>query len=212
MYDFDDCPALKKYLKVVRKDDIKFFKKLISTLEKLYRLKFDKKAVEDFINKNTYLDKVRLNNFLMEQGLATSPRQAFFKFTKPLPDKLGCFYPAKKFFSLVKKSGALSILAHPNKYLAFLDNEQELKSIILQLKKMGLDGVEVFNNRQTKEYEKIYLDFAKENNMEWSGGSDFHKKFGVIERKRLGHAIDHNISIDCYSAKLRQLIFKTIEK
>ena len=77
---------------------------------------------------------------------------------------------------------------------------------------MGLDGVEVFNNRQTKEYEKIYLDFAKENNMEWSGGSDFHKKFGVIERKRLGHAIDHNISIDCYSAKLRQLIFKTIEK
>lgn len=212
MYDFDDCPALKKYLKVVRKDDIKFFKKLISTLEKLYRLKFDKKAVEDFINNNTYLDKVRLNNFLMEQGLATSPRQAFFKFTKPLPDKLGYFYPAKKFFSLVKKSDAISILAHPNKYLAFLDNEQELKSIILQLKKMGLDGVEVFNNRQTKEYEKIYLDFVKENNMEWSGGSDFHKKFGVIERKRLGHAIDHNISIDCYSTKLRQLIFKAIGK
>lgn len=212
MYDFKDCPALQKYLKLVRKDDVKFFKKGLRQLKKLYRLKFDRKKVNDFIAKNTYLDKVRLNNFLVEQKLASSGRDAFYKFTKPLPEKLGYIYPAKKFFALVKKCGAISILAHPNKYLAFLQSEKKLQEIILQFKAMGLDGIEVFNNRQTKRYEKLHLDFAKKHGFEWSGGSDFHKEFGQIERKKPGCVVGHNLTAQCYSPKLAQLIYKAMEK
>ena len=203
MYGFDlDNIDVIKFFKVIRNDDLKIFEKMIEEVCFKFNLKITKKEVEKFEKENVYFDKVRLNNFLASLNLASSPKEAFYKFTKDIADKKRKITSAKEFFMLAKKCNAITILAHPMKYVDDDFDLNNLKELILELKKIGLDGIEVFNNRQTIEAQEELYNFAINHNMEYSAGSDMHSKIGSQEKKEIGKALGQNITLKMFSPAL----------
>ena len=79
---------------------------------------------------------------------------------------------------------------------------ENLEKYILKLKSLGLNGVEVYNNRQTLEQQSELLTFSKNNNLQISGGSDYHAKYGSNEKKEIGRVLDSDLESDLVSHEL----------
>jgi len=76
--------------------------------------------------------------------------------------------------ALVHQAGGLSILAHP--YSLGFTTYLPLGQKILELKEMGLDGIEAYYSRHDRYFTGWLLDFAARNDLLIAGGSDFHGK------------------------------------
>ncbi len=92
---------------------------------------------------------------------------------------------------LIHNAGGLAILAHPQ-YMNFA-TFAETREKILQLKMLGLDGVEVFYSGMPNDFQKALQSLAIEENLVVSGGSDFHgeNKPGIS----LGSGRDNDLNI-----------------
>lgn len=202
IYNFHLNDAIKNYLKAVRDFDIKEFRRMVNSCEKTKNVLFDKKILENFIKNNQYFDKVRLNNLLVQAGFATSPVEAFYSFTKEIDDKKRYIVSADEFFKIAKASNGQTFIAHPAKYLKDLKTMENLEKYILKLKSLGLNGVEIYNNRQTLEQQSELLTFSKNNNLQISGGSDYHAKYGGNEKKEIGKVLNFDIESDLVSHEL----------
>lgn len=79
----------------------------------------------------------------------------------------------EKCFEAIHRAGGVAILAHP----LFLGlNKEDLKTLLLQLKRMGLDGIEINHPDQSEEYRNMLRGYAQELCFLTSGGSDYHGK------------------------------------
>lgn len=193
MYNYSLSDAMKNYLQKCKEYDIKEFERMILACEEICGTKFDRQVVDQFIKNNQYFDKVKLNNLLVDLKIAPTPADAFYQITKNVEDKKRYKISAKEIFEIAKASGAQTFLAHPIKYLKDMITFDNLKQVILKLKDLGLDGVEVYNNRQTKQQEQELLCFIKSNDLLTSAGSDFHAKIGAKETKEIGKVLGEDI-------------------
>lgn len=105
---------------------------------------------------------------LVEEGLTETYHEAFEKY-------IGMGGPAyeKKFqltpedaFKLINKSGGLSFFAHPGRSVG--------EAEILQLIKVGLDGIEVVHPSHSDGQQQFYRQIVNQYFLLESGGSDFH--------------------------------------
>lgn len=76
----------------------------------------------------------------------------------------------EEIINLIHDNGGIALLAHPFQY-KFNDTEDFLNKIISESK---LDGIECFYTTFSDEQSKYLVEFAKENNLLISGGSDCH--------------------------------------
>jgi 3',5'-nucleoside bisphosphate phosphatase len=81
--------------------------------------------------------------------------------------------PAAKAISLIKKAGGITSLAHPAQNLAWNNDD-----LIIELKKMGLAGIEVFSPYHHWHAVEHYLWLANKYKMLITGGSDYHNDLG----------------------------------
>lgn len=203
LYNFDvNSVLLTKYLNTVRVHDINYFEQSLFELNKTYNIKYTNEQLKYFEDRNNYFDKVRINNFLVELGVCSTPKEAFDLYTKNIKDKKRLVIDIDEFIAIANDSNALSFIAHPVKYLKYYESLENLCKVILELKEFGLNGVEVYNNRQTESDENYLLKFCKNNNLLISGGSDYHNKIGSIENKELGKVLGKDIdSINLFISK-----------
>lgn len=75
---------------------------------------------------------------------------------------------------IIHQAGGKVSFAHP--YQVKLDDEQ-LESLVQQLKSYGLDAIECHYTKHTPEQESFYLQLAKKYELQVTGGSDFHGEF-----------------------------------
>ena len=75
---------------------------------------------------------------------------------------------------LIHSSGGIAVLAHPVIY----DSEKSLEELV----SIGLDGVEVWHPAHSEEDIERLSEFAKQNNLLMTGGSDFHGIYGSTAR------------------------------
>ena len=76
-------------------------------------------------------------------------------------------YPdVREVIDLIHSAGGVAVLAHPHSY----HNEALLEELVGK----GLDGVEVWHPTHTEEQTAALIDFATQNNLLMTGGSDFH--------------------------------------
>ena len=203
MYNFDTKNEyLLQYLEQSKQHDINEFYKMIAQLKDKFKLQISQKQIQDFVLKNQYFDKVRLNNFLVECGYSQNPQQAFYDYTKDITDKKRYCISAKHIFELASKCGATTSMAHPHKYLRFLKNQSHLHNVILEMQKMGLDAIEVYNNRQNKTQQTVLKKFAKKHGFMITGGSDFHQKLGCCENKNLAMVLGKHLKQSKISKKI----------
>ena len=79
---------------------------------------------------------------------------------------------ARAAIDLIHHAGGLAIAAHP--FSLGYETYPEIGREMLKLKSIGLDGLEAYYTNHNTYLTKWLLDFARENNMLISGGSDFH--------------------------------------
>jgi predicted metal-dependent phosphoesterase TrpH len=72
---------------------------------------------------------------------------------------------------LIKRHRGISVLAHP--FTLELE-KNDLKILIINMKKAGLSGMEVYYPEHTHEQTKLYKIIAKEAGLILTGGTDFH--------------------------------------
>lgn len=111
---------------------------------------------------------------MVEKGIVNSISQAFDRYLKhgALAYVDRWRLPADQAINLIQQSGGISILAHPIT-LGF-SSFTHLGRHILELKSIGLDGIEVYCSGFSQDLTRKLVSFANENDMVLSGGSDFH--------------------------------------
>jgi predicted metal-dependent phosphoesterase TrpH len=126
--------------------------------------------------------RLHIARLLSEKNIVRSVKEAFDRF-------LGEGKPAyvekerisvKDAIDIIKKIGGVAILAHPS--------HLQTDEIILKWKEQGLDGLEAYHPDQPYSVSAKYIDFARENNLLISGGSDCHgnqRDYGRIGDIRL---------------------------
>ena len=193
LYDFDfKSKEYKRYEQKIRKSEITNFNKKIKLLESNYGLVLDRKKVNKFIKQNQYFDKVRLNNLLTFLKITKTPREAFYKYTKNIKESKRKTISLKQAFELEKKSKGILSLAHPQRYHL---NEKKMTKLILFLKeKYNLRAIEAINNHATEEEIKQNIDFCNKEKLLISAGSDYHKKYGEDDDKKIGHVKGRKIN------------------
>jgi predicted metal-dependent phosphoesterase TrpH len=110
---------------------------------------------------------------LMEAGYVSSIQQAFDTYLR----MGGKAYVSKFRFSpdqalaMIREAHGIPVLAHP---FTLNLGAFALKNRIVELKGLGLAGLEVFYSEHSAEQETLYLKLAQEFDLLVSGGSDFH--------------------------------------
>ncbi len=125
--------------------------------------------LEDDKNRNVEILKPYYPGGLRSEAPLVNFYWDFFAQGKP------CYVPIeypslKKALELIKKSGGVSVLAHPDNNIK--SNRGLLEGIISQ----GVEGIEVFSTYHNNDATDFYLDKAREKNLLITCGSDFHGK------------------------------------
>lgn len=73
--------------------------------------------------------------------------------------------------SLIRENNGIAVLAHPTLYKL---SDEDLRTLIISLKAMGLSGIETYYSTYTEEQTAKIKSLAKEFGLFSTGGSDFH--------------------------------------
>jgi predicted metal-dependent phosphoesterase TrpH len=111
---------------------------------------------------------------LMEAGYVTSIQQAFDVYLrKGGKAYVGKFrFPPDQALAMIREAQGIPVLAHP--FTLGLGSAPALKNLLMELKGLGLAGLEVYYSEHTPEQEARYLKLARELDLLISGGSDYH--------------------------------------
>jgi predicted metal-dependent phosphoesterase TrpH len=116
------------------------------------------------------LGRLHIARLLVVRGQARNVQDAFIRYLLPcnVPKR---YFPLQEALDEIARIGGVSVLAHPQ---SISDDRRVLNSLIREMKQMGIDGVEVFNNFCFKD-DMIFLEsLCRELNLAMTGGSDFH--------------------------------------
>jgi len=111
---------------------------------------------------------------MVKKGYIKSSREAFRRYlTKGAVAYIDRVrLTVNQVIDLIHLAGGIAIVAHPTS-LGFSSLEAT-GEYLLQLKKIGLDGFEAYCSGHDESFRRHMLQFARDNNMLVSGGSDFH--------------------------------------
>lgn len=84
-------------------------------------------------------------------------------------------YPdTREVLEAIHEAGGIAVLAHPSTY--------QSEALLEELVALGLDGVEVWHPSHTEEQTEQLLQFAKDNALLTTGGTDFHGMYATTPR------------------------------
>jgi hypothetical protein len=128
---------------------------------------------------------------LLERKYVSSLEDAFQRYLVPcnIPKS---YWDMDNAIDEIHRIGGVAVLAHPTSISKDL---QELKCIVLKLKNMGLDGIEVFNNMGWPQEIEFLRRLAIELDLLVTAGSDFHGiEYGMeIGKGREGICFDSSL-------------------
>lgn len=100
----------------------------------------------------------------------------------------GALISSKKIIEAIHNAGGKAFLAHPYLY----GFNEELSKVMNEFVSYGLDGIECYYSKFTKEQTEYLLDYCNENNLFVSGGSDYH---GERRANKIGTGVEGNLNI-----------------
>lgn len=133
---------------------------------------------------------------MLEQGYIKDIREAFDKYLAT-PDfeshkfREECSW--KEAIDLIHEAGGVAVLAHPGGYRKL--TMETIEPIIYELIDMGIDGIECFYSKHSKEETLFYLNIAESNDLLVTIGSDYHGE-KVKSDIELGHSKDYMFDIE----------------
>ncbi len=113
---------------------------------------------------------------LRQAGYVTSNDEAFERYLVPcnVPKR---YFPADEAIRLIHGSGGIAVLAHPP-YVT--RDHAQLEKLVVELVRLGLDGIEAYNNGSSLEDTDWLIKLARRHQLVVTGGSDFHGDSGSV--------------------------------
>ncbi len=160
-------PALVEHLKLIKNLRIRRIDKMIGKLKNL-GVNINSEALFEKYSSSFSVGRPHLANEIVEKGYVKNFQTAFNRY---LGDNKPAFVKKDNLnfeiiIELIKVSGGLSFVAHPGSYFR--------ESALVELKKAGINGIEVYHPSHNDSHNKKYMKFVKEHNLLAVGGSDFH--------------------------------------
>ena len=171
-YDFDPLhPELRDTLQTLQEAR---YNRNVNMLEKMAEQGFHISMQElHEESKGGMVGRPHFANLMLAKGYVKNYQEAFDKYlAKGMPlymDKKRL--EPKEAIRLILAAGGIPVLAHP--YQTKLEGEK-LEALIAELTSYGLQGIEAYYSRHTKEQIKEYLGYAKKYGLLVTAGSDFH--------------------------------------
>ncbi|HEY5648229.1 MAG TPA: PHP domain-containing protein [Nitrospiria bacterium] len=111
---------------------------------------------------------------LLEKKVVPTMQQAFEKYLKKgAPAYVEKFrFTPEDTIRLIHEGGGVAVLAHP--FTVYKSNQEVLDQEVGKLAKAGLDGIEVYYSTYSSDQSRKYRYLAEQNDLLFSGGSDFH--------------------------------------
>jgi predicted metal-dependent phosphoesterase TrpH len=111
---------------------------------------------------------------LLEAGYVSSIQEAFDKY---LGYQRAAYvskfrFPPAEALAMIREANGIPVLAHP--FTLGLGSAAALRKLVMELKGLGLAGLEVYYSEHTPEQEALYLKLAQELDLLITGGSDYH--------------------------------------
>lgn len=88
---------------------------------------------------------------------------------------------------IIRGAGGLAVLAHP--FLLNLTDSEDMENLIVVLKKMGFEGIEVYYPEHPPQATSLYEELARKHELLMTGGTDFHGK--LIPEIQMGSGMGH---------------------
>lgn len=122
---------------------------------------------------------------LIAIGAVRTMQEAFDKYLEPcnVPKQ---YFPMEEALAEIRRIGGVAVLAHPT---SISNDRTILRAVIMELAKMGLDGIEAFNNMGTSEDCSFLKGIGDSLGLLATGGSDFHGGDGALEIGMLHNGI-----------------------
>lgn len=169
--DFNDERFLQN-ISVLQKARAERNPKIIKNLQNL-GLKIDfEEVIEEA--KTGQVGRPHFAQVLLKKGYVKDINEAFNKYLKKgAPAYENKFrFPPNEAISYILNAGGMPVLSHPNT-LNYQTNT-ELESIVSEMVKYGLAGIEVYYSEHSKNQTEFYEQIAKKYDLLITGGSDFH--------------------------------------
>jgi predicted metal-dependent phosphoesterase TrpH len=120
------------------------------------------------------LGRPHIAQLMVRKRVVASIDEAFDQFlgtAKPAyvdKQRVECF----RAIEIIRDAGGVPVLAHPG--LLDCKNENQMDALIGNLKKAGIQGVEVYYSGHSPDQTRLYAELAKRHDLLMTGGSDFH--------------------------------------
>jgi len=124
-------------------------------------------------SKTEYITRTHFAQMLIKEKICSNMSSVFKRYMtgkKPGAVK-GEWASSAEVINWIHQAGGMAILAHPLRYKMTLT---KLKRLVKDLKLIGLDGIEIVNSFSSIEDIRVSKMTADENELLYSGGSDFH--------------------------------------
>ena len=171
--------------------------KVVTIMEQLkrdYNITFQKEDYINIVNAKHSIGRPDIASLCIKYGYAKNENEAFDKYLNPAYFKtkdLNKRLSYEECFDIIKQSGGIPVLAHPKSLK--LENDKFLE-LLPNMIACGLEGIEAYHSRFSKEDMDFYTNVALDNNLLISGGSDFHGPTKKPEIE-LGSGINNNLNL-----------------
>lgn len=145
------------------------------------------------VSSGNTIGKPHFAKVFMKKGYIQNKQEMFDKYFNqpPLSQFKKSTKTPREVIDLIKRANGMAVLAHPQ----FLKlNDDDLVAKIKELKWYGLDGMECYHSKQTKEEMNKYNKMAKALNLVVTKGTDFHGP-NVKPETELGTGNNNNLII-----------------
>lgn len=147
---------------------------MIVQLKKDYGITFTTEEILEILNSKGNIGRPDIAKLFVKYSYTSSVKEAFDKYLIPANKKISSIKKGITYnecINLIKNAGGIAVLAHPKTLKC---TSKELEKIIIELKKSGIEGIEVYHSIHKPEEIEQYLDLANKYNLLVSGGSDYH--------------------------------------
>lgn len=146
----------------------------INFLARDYSIHFKDEDIQDLIQLSRNIGRPDLAKLMVRYGLVKNIQEAFDRYLIEANIKIGSCLKKPTYqecLELIKDAGGIPVLAHPHSLL--LDN-YSLFEKIREMKKYGLQGIEVYHSNTSKELSEKLVALAINETFYITGGSDYH--------------------------------------
>jgi len=160
---------------------------------------------------NASLGRPHIARVMVKRGFVKNVQEAFDKYL--VPGKPGFApkfkLPTDRAINFIHELGGITCIAHP-----IYNN---WKKIIPALLHDGLDGIEAIHPSHNRIYTEYFIQFAKDNNMLISGGSDFHTAAdanNALDSVRVGYSYLEEMKMrqkDNSKARMRNIGYSMLD-